>query len=168
MSHYETDGQIPPSEFMARSETQSWHRHSFRVPDQTPSSLSRRHQRRYHRSKRDYIMVVDSVMEWRCISWWQTLSWNGGVGETLERRCQERLLRWSRKSSIMAADSIMEWTAVTITAARKTPYVICQQERLSHQGTEDSMSIMAVRETPSRWLKGLDMHRSSIRDSICR
>ena len=87
---------------------------------------------------------------------------------TLERRCQERLLRWSRKSSIMAADSIMEWTVVTITAARKTPYVICQQERLSHEGTEDSMSIMAVRETPSRWQKGLDMHRDSIRDSICR
>ena len=154
----------------------SWHearlhhgiRHFFRVPDQTPSSLSRRHQRRYHRSKGDYIMVVDSVMELRCVSWWQTLSWNGGVGMTLERRCQERLLRWSRKSSIMAADSIMEWTVVTITAARKTPYVICQQERLSHEGTEDSMSIMAVRETPSRWQKGLDMHRGSIRDSICR
>ena len=91
---------------------------------------------------------------------------------TLERRCQERLLRWSRKSSIMAADSIMEWTVVTITAARKTPYVICQQERLSHEGTEDSMSIMAVREIPSRWQtrwqEGLDMHRGSIGDSICR
>ena len=49
-------------------------------------------------------MVVDSVMDWRRISWWQTLSWDGGVGETIERRCQERLLRWSRKSSIMAAD----------------------------------------------------------------
>ena len=166
MSHYETDGQIPPSEFMARSETPSWHQTFF--PGSRPSSLSRRHQRRYHCSKRDYSMVVDSVMKRRCISLWQTLSWNGRLGKTLERRCQERLLRWSRKSSIMAADSIMEWTVVTTTAARKTPYVICQQERLSHEGTEDSMSIMAVRETPSRWLKGLDMHRSSIRDSICR
>ena len=49
-------------------------------------------------------MVVDSVMDSRCISWWQTLSWDGGVGETIERRYQERLLRWSRISSIMAAD----------------------------------------------------------------
>ena len=141
---------------MARSETPSWHQAFFPCsgPDSiisitaAPETVSLQ-------QKRLYSMVVDSVMKRRCISWWQTLSWNGRLGKTLERRCQERLLRWSRKSSIMAADSIMEWTVVTITAARKTPYVICQQERLSHEGTEDSMSIMAVRETPSRWRKGL-------------
>ena len=116
-----------------------------------PETVSSQQERLYHGGR---------LMEWRCISWWQTLSWNGRLGKTLERRCQERLLRWSRKSSIMAADSIMEWTVVTITAARKTPYVICQQERLSHEGTEDSMSIMAVRETPSRWRKGLTSRKA--------
>ena len=140
-----------------------WHEASLNHGIDILSGFRTRLHHLYHGGTRDGTIAARET-----IPWWQTLSWNGGLGMTLERRCQERLLRWSRKSSIMAADSIMEWTVVTITAARKTPYVICQQERLSHEGTEDSMSIMAVRETPSRWQKGLDMHRGSIRDSICR
>ena len=46
----------------------------------------------------------------------------------------------------MAADSIMEW----------------QQERLRHKGTGDSMSIMAVWETPSRCHEGLDVRLDKV------
>ena len=67
---------------MAGRETPSWHQAFFpgSGPDSiisitaAPETVSLQQER--------LIMVVDSVMDSRCISWWQTLSWDGGVGET--------------------------------------------------------------------------------------
>ena len=106
---------------------------SFRVPDQTPSSLSRRHQRRHHCSKRDYTMVADSILQ--------------GEGETISRRHERGcVLRGSgRAYHGVTRDSVSLMAAgEPITAARVIRYLSCHEDRLYHGGKRASMSIVAA------------------------